>query len=248
MSQQTGPTFPKAAPADRDAIIAEALAFFLRPRLLQSRSHDWQGQFGPLLALLGLNLSVLFLLLPLLIGWTHITGIEPPRMMRDVPEAAVLVLAVLVLPPLEEIVFRGWMSGRPAALLALGIGLVFAMLLALVHRMGLDFTTPTLAMVSLGAAVAGAWVVWRKDQVPQGFSRNFKWFFWGSTLLFASAHYTNYAELTPAHLPLVLPQFWSGLVFGFTRMRFGLSRSIALHCTSNALVLVAFFVFGLPAA
>ena len=141
MSQQTGTTFPSTARAGALAIIAEAAAFFLRPRLLQSRSHSWQGQLRPLLALLGLNLGVLFLLLPLLIGWTHLMGIEPPRMMRDVPEAAVLVLAVLVLPPLEEIVFRGWMSGRPAALWVLGVGVALVVLLTLVHRMGLDFVT-----------------------------------------------------------------------------------------------------------
>ena len=248
MSQQTGTTFPRTTRADALAIIAEAAAFFLRPRLLQPRSHSWQGQLRPLLALLGMNLGVLFLLLPLLIGWTHLMGIEPPRMMRDVPEAAVLVLAVLVLPPLEEIVFRGWMSGRPAALWVLGVGIALVVLLTLVHRMGLDFITPTLALTGLLAAVAGAWFFWREDQAPQVFSCNFKWFFWGSTLIFASAHYSNYNALTIAHLPLVLPQFWSGLVFGFTRLRFGLLRSIALHCASNALVLVAFFVFGLPTA
>lgn len=246
MSQQTGTTFPKGPRADPQAIIAEALGFFRRPRLLRPEKSGWRAQFPGLLALLGLNLSILFLLLPLLIAWTHAVEIEPPRMMRDMPEMTVLVLAVFVLPPLEEIVFRGWMSGRPAALLALGIGLVLAALLTLGHLAGLDRAALPLLLASLIAAVAGAWLLRHKVHAPQLFSANFGWFFWGSTLIFASAHYSNYGELTAAHLPLVLPQLWSGLVFGFTRLRFGLLRSTVLHCTSNAVVLAAFWVFGLP--
>lgn len=248
MSQQTGTTFPLSGRANPQAIIADALAFFLRPRLLHPEQSNWRSQLGPLLALLGLNLSILFLLLPLLIAWTHVMGIEPPRMMRDMPEATVLMLAVFVLPPLEEIVFRGWMSGRPAALLVLGIGLVLVGLLTLGHLAGLDRIAPLLALAGLLTSLIGAWLLRRKVHAPQGFVRNFKWFFWGSTLIFASAHYSNYGELTAAHLPLVLPQFWSGLVFGFTRLRFGLLRSTAVHCASNAMVLVAFWVFGLPTA
>ncbi len=248
MSQQTGTTFPKGQRADPQAIIAEALRFFRRPRLLQPERNSWGAQFPGLLALLGLNLSILFLLLPLLIAWTHAVGIEPPRMMRDMPEMTVLVLAIFVLPPLEEIVFRGWMSGRPAALLALGIGLVLVVLLTLSHLAGLDRAALPLLIASLIAVVAGAWLLRHKVHAPRFFSGNFKWFFWGSTLIFASAHYSNYGELTAAHLPLVLPQLWSGLVFGFTRLRFGLLRSTALHCTSNAVVLAAFWVFGLPTA
>lgn len=230
------------------AIAMEALAFFQRPHPMRPVRGALSAQRQPLLALLALNLGVLFLLLPLLILWSRTLGIEPPRMMHDIPELMVLVMAVAILPPLEEVVFRGWMTGRPAALALLAGALAIGLVLSPAHAMQVPFLIPTLVISGLVVTLAAVWFLRRREAAPGWFTRNFKWWFWGSTLLFASAHYSNYPALTPAHLPLVLPQLWSGLVFGFTRLRFGLLRSILLHCASNAFVLLAFFLFGIPSA
>ena len=230
------------------AILAEALAFMVWPHARRPESLPLRKQQAALLALLMLNLGVLFLLLPLLILWTQAMGIELPRMMRDIPPLMVVVMAVLVLPPLEEIVFRGWMTGRPRALALLAGAVAIGLGLVAVHAARLAFLAPGIAIAGVVAALAAAWALRKREATPDWFTRNFKWFYWGSALIFASAHYSNYPAMSAAHLPVVLPQLWSGLVFGFVRLRFGLLQSITLHCTSNALVLVAFYLFGLPAA
>ena len=237
---------PNVTPSGDETVVQEALRFFLRPRLIRPGSGDWRAEGRPFLALLGLNLGVLFLILPLLIAWTRALGIEPPRMMHDIPEAMVLLLAVAILPPLEELAFRGWMTGRPRALFPLGVAILAALVLVRLQGAGPGWLAPAITLGAGGVAAAGAVALRRIDLAPLWFTRNFKWFFWGSTILFASAHYSNYPAMSLAHLPLVLPQFWSGLVFGFTRLRFGLLRSILLHCASNATVLAAFLLFGIP--
>lgn len=234
------------ASSGAETVVQEALQFFVRPRPIRPESGNWRAEGRPLLTLLALNLGVLFLILPLLIAWTRAAGIEPPRMMHDIPEAMVLLLAVAILPPLEELAFRGWMTGRPRALFALGVAVLAALVLVRLQGTGPGWLAPAITLAAAVVAAAGAVALRRKDDAPLWFSRNFKWFFWGSTILFASAHYSNYPAMSIAHLPLVLPQFWSGLVFGFTRLRFGLLRSILLHCASNAMVLAAFLLFGIP--
>lgn len=243
MTDKTGATSNRIP-----AIVSEALTFFKSPRPIRPSGGSLSAQRQPLLALLVLNLGILFLLLPLLVLWTRTLGIEPPRMMHDIPELMVLVMAVAILPPLEELVFRGWMTGRPAALVLLGGALAIGLIMGLTHTAQVPFLVPTLVIAGLVVTLTAVWLLRQRDAAPGWFTRNFKWFFWGSTLLFASAHYSNYPALTAAHLPLVLPQLWSGLVFGFTRLRFGLLRSILLHCASNAFVLLAFFLFGIPSA
>ena len=244
---------PNVARSGAETVVQEALRFFLRPHAMRpgggAGGGNWRAEGRPLLALLALNLGVLFLILPLLVAWTRAMGIEPPRMMHDIPEAMVLLLAVAILPPLEELAFRGWMTGRPRALFALGVAVLAALALVWLQQTGwaeARWLAPAITFGAAAVVAAGMIALRHKDRTPLWFTTNFKWFFWGSTILFASAHYSNYPAMSLAHLPLVLPQFWSGLVFGFTRLRFGLARSILLHCASNALVLAAFLLFGIP--
>jgi membrane protease YdiL (CAAX protease family) len=169
-------------------------------------------------------------------------------MTQDVPQGLLLLLAVAILPPLEEAVFRGWLTGKRWQLVLLG-GLVIAMGGLLISQ---STGSKALAIVGLGAGIAmvaaGLWLTKDRSGTPEWFVRQFRWWYWASCLVFAAAHYSNYPALTAAHLPVVLPQLWSGLVFGFVRLRFGILRSMTLHVASNAFVLGAFYVFGIPAA
>lgn len=228
--------------------LREALRFFAKPRAIRPVREPLRAQVRPLLTLYGLNLGVLFLLLPLLMWWTKTVGIQPPQMTREIPELALLVLTIAVLPPLEEIVFRGWLAGKPWQLFALGVVALAGIALGAAQVFGTDLLVLGVVVLAVVALVAGTVVLRRRQDAPRWFTANFHWFFWGSTLIFAAAHYSNYKEMSLAHLPVVLPQLWSGLVFGFTRLRFGILRSMALHMASNAFVLGAFFLAGVPSA
>lgn len=235
-------------PAPSPAIVRQAFAFFKRPQALRPAAGPWAPQFRPLLALLALNLAGLFLLLPLLVAYTKAMGIEPPQMTRDIPKAALLPLAVLVLPVLEEIAFRGWMTGKRWQLLLLATLAGFAVAVAVGEMLELPLLELA-ALVGLPLVLGiGLWKMTDRSGTPAWFARQFKWWFWGGSLVFAVFHYSNYNSTGWALAPVVLPQLWSGLIFGFVRLRFGILRAMLLHCASNGIVLAMTYLAGIPGA
>jgi membrane protease YdiL (CAAX protease family) len=148
---------------------------------------------------------------------------------------------VLLAPLGEELVFRSWLSGRPAiiafvllALLGLGALLPASMLV--------EDAPARLALSGLGLAIGligaplAAWLLLRR-RVPPLFVRVFPLLFWASTLGFALVHLGNYAEGSLAILlPLVLPQFALGTMLGYLRVHHGLVPAIALHASHNAIL------------
>ena len=229
-------------------IVRQAFAFFKHPHALRPDSEPFGKQLRPLLALWLLNLGGLFLLLPLLVAYTKAMGIEPPQMTRDIPKAALLPLAVLVMPILEEIAFRGWMTGKRWHLLLLGVIAGFALIVAAGAILGLVWLEIAALLAMPVALCFGLWKIPRRSETPVWFTRQFKWWFWGGSLVFAVFHYTNYQASGLALAPVVLPQLWSGLIFGFVRLRFGLLRAMLLHCASNGFVLAATYLAGVPGA
>jgi membrane protease YdiL (CAAX protease family) len=151
---------------------------------------------------------------------------------------------VVFAPVVEEVTFRGWLSGRRAALQFAGRGLVILVLLtvgAVLFEIGASLQVARLVqIVALGYGLYAlvAWLRQRKheDHVPAWFNRNYRYLVWGSTIAFGAVHLTNYEEFTgPLDLILVLSQTLGGLVLAYTRTRLGLSAAIAQHAFFNAL-------------
>ena len=58
------------------------------------------------------------------------------------------------------------------------------------------------------------------------------------SLLFASAHLSNYAQdASPVLLVLVVPQLIAGLIFGYARITYGLWSDMLLHMLHNGLLI-----------
>ena len=151
--------------------------------------------------------------------------------------------AVAFAPVFEEAAFRGWLSGRRAGLEFAGRGLVVLGLLiagAILFETGASLEIArAVQLVALGYGLY-ALVTWlrarkHKTDVPTWFDRNYRYFVWGSALVFGATHLANYEDLTgPVDLVLVLSQTLGGLVLAYTRTRLGLSAAIAQHALFNA--------------
>lgn len=160
-------------------------------------------------------------------------------------------LAFLVIAPLlEELVFRGWLTGRVAALrfAACGFAAMALMLagVALVPEHG-----RMLAWAGAGVALAGLvqWSLTREGThartVPPAFIRHFAVIVWAQALLFGAIHLGNYADLTsPLGLAVVLPQVLGGLLLAFIRTRAGLVAGMAYHAGYNAVVLTGAYLLA----
>ncbi|PWF22655.1 CPBP family glutamic-type intramembrane protease [Corticimicrobacter populi] len=94
-----------------------------------------------------------------------------------------------------------------------------------------------------GSLRAGRWRWLRR------YRRAFPWLFHLSVLLFAGMHWMNYEmnQMPLWLMPLlVLPQWLTGLVLAWNRVRHGIASSILLHAIFNSgpLLLIALFMLG----
>lgn len=190
--------------------------------------------FGLDLALMALLLGALSLALQL--------GFQMPEHIMDQVELKPAVLALIVIgaPIAEEIVFRGWLSGRIGHILA--SPLAIAALVALpvagaaynVGELGRAQTGLLVGTIAAALALAALFLFRRRNAI--GFvQRHFAWFYWASVLAFAAVHLTNFGAAGIAGLPLVLPQLLLAMILGYLRVTYGLWSSVLTHMLHNAL-------------
>ena len=220
-------------------------AFLRRPRLPDRAELSVAGSLRALVPLLVLDLLLMALVLAA-IGAATALGFKLPEHMLGGLELTPALLAFMLVgaPVGEEILFRGWLSGRPGHIIGSLLCVIGAALVA--------------GGAAAGAAGSGGVAVWsiaagggvlllaaltvfalRKRDALHWFQRHFAWFFYASTLAFAAIHLSNFAGAGAASmaamLPLVLPQLLLGLILGFVRVQHGLLTNISLHALHNAL-------------
>ncbi len=219
------------------------MAHFLRrpalpPRLGIGAAAAWRRTWRLYL----LDMIAMVALMTCLVAVLAITGLElPDNALSDLELSwEVVALVVLGAPIGEELVFRGWLSGRarhllaiPAALVGIGAGVAIAASETDGAGMG------TLAVCALFAALA-TYLLWSGRTKPpvRWFAWAFPLFFWLSTAAFALVHLLNYKDGNAIYLlPLVLPQLVLGTLLGYLRVTAGLVWNIALHAMHNATAL-----------
>ena len=213
---------------------------FLRYPALPDRAHGiGVAGLGTVARLFALDL----LLMTLLIGGIAtltVFGFElPEHALEGLELEPVLLAFVLIGAPLgEEIVFRGWLSGRPGHVFAL-VALIGGGALAFTATSGLSAPADGFAALALllAAVALAPGLLWgfRRRPAWAWFQRRFRWFYFASALAFASIHLFNFAEgATVLLLPLTLPQFVLGLILGYLRVNHGLWASVLLHALHNA--------------
>lgn len=204
----------------------------LSPRLPRAPGPAWRGEwlgglrvgrlFCWVLLLWAINLTVLG---PVAATAASVAGAE-----RRIPGMLPWFLVVVWAPVIEEMVFRFGLR-QPGR----------ALWLAPILLVGLFFGRN--GLVQVGVLVAGTAVVlalsgqrWPGSRLRR-YSLAFPWVFHGVTLAFAGLHLANFSLTTSSMwlLPLmILPQWVTGLVLGWLRVRFGIGASIMLHALFNA--------------
>ncbi len=87
----------------------------------------------------------------------------------------------------------------------------------------------------------------KKERVNHSFwHKNFFWLFWGTSLIFGLAHYSNFLggnfSLALAYTLLIymLTRGILGAILAYNRMRFGFIYAIFIHALNNAVPILAF--------
>lgn len=219
----------------------DGLRFMVRPSPCQAPLPWGRALLLALAVVFALDLALDGLVAAATQWLDSLVGILPAPIEEETTLAEDLFSYLLLAPVLEELVYRGWLTGRIAALRFAAYGFAAEAIF-----IGTLFTSPDMAVLLALAGVAvvlAGLVHWsltrdRDMMVPPWFSRHFRWFVWGSTLLFGLMHLGNYEPLS--HLLgvlVVLPQTLGGLLLAYTRTRLGLSAAVAHHAAYNAVFL-----------
>ncbi|MEG3155970.1 CPBP family glutamic-type intramembrane protease [Sphingomonas sp. RB1R13] len=219
----------------------EWVRFVRRPRLPAAREAFGGRAMAEVGQLLALVIAFDFALVVGLSWLSTKLGVKTPDFeeLRKFGPVLTLLVGALALPIVEEIVFRGWLSGRRRMLVAVAVLVGFIASLAMARLTVGPAPFKTMAVLLLAWLVVGPVLIWKtKGSTPLWFARVFPVLYFASALLFGLAHISNYDMSRPwVLLPFVLPQATAGLIFGFARVRYGMWANIALHGLSNALFL-----------
>ena len=178
-------------------------------------------------------------------------GVEFPENQLDGIELTPGWIATIVIgaPIFEELLFRSWLSGRPGHVggaLALGAGVAGGGLLA-----ESSFAVG-IGALAVGVILAAALIFTLRRRGPmRWFAFLFPAIFWLVTAAFAAVHMFNYTEGTWwVLLPLVVPQFIAGALFGYARVQYGLWAAVLLHALHNGSAVLLILAAGdaLPGA
>lgn len=231
-------------PISPAAILREFGLFLRRPRVIVPsglRSPADRVAWGWLALLLIGGLAGV--LMPLLGWWQAQLGLPSPDAFDGMAPALLIPAVVLAAPVAEELLFRGWQTGRARALwLALCAGAALLALLGF-RQIG-ALPALGLLLVLLVAAPLGWWKLRHRAGAPGWFLAAYPPVFHAVAIGFALAHLVNYPALRLAALPMVLPQFWAGLVLGYMRQRIGLVPAMLAHAASNAFMLALALLAG----
>lgn len=225
--------------------LREFAAYIANPRLIAPVGLATPGERPRWLVMAGLYLAGLVVIGTALSIWTRLFAVGAPAAFAGHSPWLLAAFVIPIAPPIEEALFRGWLTGRPRALWLLAMACVAAVLCACIvaHRAE---TAAAFGVIATGiAAVAGWWRLRKLAAPPRGFVRGYRVWFALSVMVFGALHLTNYAHPVLATVPMVLPQIWAGLVFGYVRMRQGLAASILLHASGNAAALAAALLSGM---
>ena len=158
----------------------------------------------------------------------------------------VILIAVIVVPIIEESIFRLPIIFKPIYLAISFSLLTFGIVSQLGYDLGL-LEYKTALVKRLGISVFVALIIFylsnrNHDRLQLFWKNNIKYIYFSSAIIFGFVHIGNIGWTWEhvAYFPIVFfPQLLSGFVFGFIRLRFGFLYAIIIHALNNFLPTLA---------
>ncbi|GMT46077.1 MAG: hypothetical protein IEMM0006_1909 [bacterium] len=180
-----------------------------------------------------INLGILFITKEFHIKQSEVVGWSARQ---------VMFLTILFSPVYEEILFRSLLKFKKINILLFIVTNLFLWLFAFFRS---KMSSPVFYMLPILVFGLLSLLLWfGRDKIEQYISSNFKYFFYGTVLIFGSLHASNFTGnmyLILAFSPILGgPQIVGGLLLGYIRMKNGLVYSVLFHVLLNSVFLFHF--------
>ena len=220
-------------------IVSELIAFLSRPKLgsVAELSSGEKTRTGIGLFILSIMTTILFgvLALPVILATDLTAGDKIDEALSG--SAWAVLLSVVILGPLvEEIIFRGWLSGTWCSVLATAFGLtaIYGGSALLDSYLGEGSAIKPLILAAGAIAIFSVFSLLDNANRIFGFDRIFPFVFYAQAVAFGALHFQNYAASSLAiALFATLPLIACGLIWGYARVRLGLASAVILHAAYN---------------
>ncbi|WP_278988122.1 CPBP family glutamic-type intramembrane protease [Sphingobium yanoikuyae] len=147
-----------------------------------------------------------------------------------------IVTIVFLGPLIEEIMFRGWLTGTWQALIGTT---VFISMFYIATPFAKEFVDAPLVVVQIGLMALALPVVYaialiKPRRTIRYFDRVFPIVFWAQGVLFGALHFGNlYSQSIAIPLLMTLPLIACGWLWGYARVVLGLPAALVLHMAYN---------------
>jgi len=168
-----------------------------------------------------------------------VSGAAPGGPLREVftqPILSVVVSVVVLGPLIEEIIFRGWLTGTWRSITGSALFL-FIFYGGAVLMTDLVVGPPVVKQLGLAGLGMGAlWLIRPLDSGTRvvGYKRVFPFLFWGQGIVFGALHYQNVAaDSVVVGFISTLPLIVCAWLWGYARIVLGLGGAVLLHAAYN---------------
>lgn len=204
----------------------------------------------------GLLLLKMLFLVPVVLFFAIVydpENIQEENMSERFTPIVLLLVGVIILPLLEEVLFRLSLKFKPIYLaLTLSVFCYYFLtkLVFYTKLSALDDSFLTRAVISILLGVIFYPIINIKKikaTLSEFWTRHFQSVYYISCLVFAWMHYSKYelnwtnALLLPI---LTLPQLMSAIIYGYIRVTFGFRYPLFLHMSNNLLGFCVSFLFA----
>lgn len=240
------------------SILPELVAYLRRPVFTASHVPMNGQALAELFKLLGITLVLALLSVMITSGLYSAVSGDTPEVSQDfealTKSGQLFFMAVIYAPLTEELLFRSWLGRRWGLLFVMPLILALSAALALSGQSeaapDMSAISIIIVMGSLGFYLQRYFSTKRMEGLhEQAALHIFPYAFWGTSIIFALIHMSNYAGtgFQPLLVLMVIPQFIIGLILGFVRMRYGLPQAIGFHAAYNS-VFVGLAMLGQAAS
>ncbi len=175
-------------------------------------------------------------------------AISEPEIFEDETILGMFLWASIIAPLTEETLFRGWLKGTKRAFIILATIISYCVSLYLiVDNIDYDYfliSASSITMLYILTTLLALRKYWNDVQPVNFFAASFPYIFYISAVTFGVIHIFNYEHHSLLQLlPMIIPQIIGGLILGYVRLRFGLWSAIAMHATSNGILVLLIILF-----